>query len=519
MSAVQASPQGFIKNRYKKLSQKRSAYLDRAYKYSEVTLRYIMPENDDPSTEEMQRDFSSTGADSVTTLANKYMLALFPANKSFFKLTPNISDRTAEHIGVTPAEMKIQLTRAEREARRKLESRHGRPALIDIIKHLIITGNALLYYPDDGNIQMYPLDQFVVNRTILGEYTEIITEDKKMLDSLDEELRELVMSTLDIEEDADLSSKEVTLYTYIKSNPDNYKQYIVEQAVEDMPINEPFTVLKEKNRWTPLVWNVTRREEYGRGLVEEHYGNLWSLNILSEALVTAAAAICDIKYGVDPSSTFDVAELNNSPTGSYHLGNPESVGEIGGENKADLRFVQEMIDKYERQIGKAFLSISTQIRDSERTTAYENRLRAQELEQAHAGVFSQLALNLQKPLATLLLDEFDITLKDSGIELVVVSGLDAMGRVSENEKILQLFEDLAVLNNVPEQLVSVFRYTDTVRLLANGRDVEVDEIIKSDKELQQEQQARAQAQQNSMAQEQMIKKASPEQLAEGMQGE
>jgi len=514
--SIEASPEGFIKNRYNTMESERYAYLNRAYKYSEVTLRYIMPETDDPSTEEMQRSFSSDGADAVTTLANKYMLALFPANKSFFKLQPNVSEKTAEQIGITPAEMKVQLTRAEREARWKLESRHGRPVLMDIIKHLIITGNALMYYPEEGNLQMYPLDQFVVNRTVTGQYTEIITEDKKYLTSLDKELRDTIIAALDIEPDADHSKIEVSLFTYIKSNPDNDSQFIVEQAVEHMPINQPFTVLKEKSRWEPLVWNLTRKEKYGRGLVEEHYGNLWSLNVLSEALVTGAAAVCDIKYGVHPSSMFDVAELNNSPTGSYHLGDPDSIGEIGGEGKADLRFVQEMIDRYERKIGKAFLSISTQIRDSERTTAYENRLRAQELEQAHAGVFSQLALNLQKPLATLLLDEFDITLKNSGIDLVIVSGLDAMGRVSENEKIIQLFEDLTVLNNVPEQVVSVFKYIDTVKLLANGRDVEVNDIVKTEKEIIAEQQAQIQAQQGMMASEEMMKKASPEQLQEGM---
>jgi hypothetical protein len=116
-----------------------------------------------------------------------------------------------------------------------------------------------------------------------------------------------------------------------------------------------------------------------------------------------------------------------------------------------------------------------------------------------------------------LLDEFDITLKDSGIELIIVSGLDAMGRVSDNEKILQLFQDLTVLNNIPEVLLPIFKFVETVKYLANGRDVSVDDIIKSEEQMQQEQQAQQQAMQEQQATDSLMKKAEPDQIAEAME--
>jgi len=509
--------EGYIKQRWASLKETKSPYVDRGEKYSEVSLRYIMPPEGDTSSEEVQRDFSSVGADNVNTLANKYMLTLFPPNKSFFKLQPNITKQTIEHIGITNAEMDVMLTQAEREARWRLEKRHGRPALIDAIKHLIVVGNALVYYPEEGNIQMYALDQYVVNRSMDGTITEIITEDKKSLGSLEKELREEVMSAMDYDPDIDIHKTNVSLYTYIRVDEENTDNLIIEQSVEHAPINEPFSIQKDKNRWIPLVWQQTRREHYGRGLVEDHYGSFWAISVLSEAIVTGAAVMSDIKFTVKPSSMLDVVTLNSAKSGTYHMGEPDDIAAIGTDKAKDLQFIQALIEKYEKLLGKAFLSLSSQIRDSERTTAEENRMRAQELEQAHAGVFSSLCMELQYPLAVLLLDEFDLSLAGSGIDLVVVSGLDAMGRVSDNEKLLQLFNDLSTLNNIPESVLPIFKFIDVVKALANGRDVDVNKIIKTDKELQAEQQAQAQAQEGQMASEEMMKKASAEQLAEGMQ--
>ena len=181
--------EGQTKERYHSLEVLRQPYLDRAEKYSRVTVRSIMPENrpeNDTSQQEMQLDFSSTGADNVNHLANIYMLTMFPPNKSFFKLLPEKGvDLSA--LGITEAKLDTLLVNAERDARLMFEKRHGRSALLDLFKHLIVTGNALLYYADNKNIQMYPLDQYVVSRSLDGEVTEIITRDQTSLAALPEE--------------------------------------------------------------------------------------------------------------------------------------------------------------------------------------------------------------------------------------------------------------------------------------------------------------------------------------------
>lgn len=508
------------KNRYNELCTIRQPYLDRAEKYSEVTLRYIMPKNRQDSEtiyEEFMTDFSSVGSDAVNFLSNIYMLTMFPPNRSFFRLQTEENIKP-EDYAMTAANLESALAGAEREARLLLEKRYGRPALQDLFKHLIITGNALLYYPTIGNIQCYALDQYVVARSMDSSVTEVITKDFKSLASLDSELRTRVMAEMDYDTAADIHKINVALYTHIQIDPMSDNNLVVYQDVESIQVTEPWGLLRSKTRWVPQVWNLTRREPYGRGLVEDHYGDLYSLSVLEEAMTTGAASLLDIKHLVEPASQLDIKRLNEACAGTYHYGSKDDVNTINKGDGKILGEVSKIIERKERSVGKAFLSISTQIRDAERVTAEENRMRAQELEKAHGGVFSTLALNLQRPLATLLMDDLNVSLEGSGIKPIIVSGLDAMGRVSDNEKLLQLFNDLAVMAQLPEAVLARFKFSDLMTFLANGRDIDIRKITLTEQEFQKMQQAAQQQQVDAQAQEELINKAEPEQIAQGMQG-
>ena len=72
--------------RYNILKTERDKYKLRAQDYSKVTLPYIMPDAEDVSSQELQTDFNSIGADLVNNLANKYIQELFPPSRPFFRL-------------------------------------------------------------------------------------------------------------------------------------------------------------------------------------------------------------------------------------------------------------------------------------------------------------------------------------------------------------------------------------------------------------------------------------------------
>lgn len=502
--------------RYNTLKTERDKYKLRAQNYSKVTLPYIMPETDDVSSQELQTDFNSVGAELVNSLSNKYIQELFPPSRPFFRLR---IDELVRQEGQDSAKLDGLLAIAERRARWAFEQRQARPVLLDLMKHCVITGNALLYFPEDGGKPtLYALDEYVVNRSVSGEVLEIITVDTKAINALDEDIRDAVIAAMDVSDDEDMNERTATIYTYIRKNPDNTEEFIVDQSVENVPVGDPGQIYKQELLpWIPCVWQRTRKEHYGRGLVEDHYGSFWALSVLTEAMVTGAAVMTDIKYLVRPGSVLDVAAMNNAATGTYHYGMPDDVNPVQTNKSADFNFIHAIIQDYRQHLGKVFLSVSSQIRDAERVTAEENRIRAMELEQAHGGTFSSFASTLQQPMAMLLLRDIDLSIEGTGIDPVIVTGLDAMGRSAENEKLRYFFDDLSMLNNLPDSTRGRLKESALMTILASGRDIEGEKVVKTDEEFAQEQAQLQEQQAQAMAGSEMLEKADAEQLAQGMQ--
>ena len=362
---------GEILKRYNQLKVKRDPYLTRGWKYSAITIPSILPEVKDSASLEMQIDYSTVGAEYVNHLANVYLDEMFPVHRCFFKLQSPVDQLFADSqmSGKSPAEIESLYSLTEREARWKFEQKHSRVAILDALKHLIITGNALLYVlPDAGLVQTYALDEYMVQRDSSGTVLEILTEDKKALGTCDPELRDQIITTsdtLDIN-DEDLNLKEVRILTHIKMSPDNKDIYIVNQSVEGVPVGEQEEFHKDFLPWIVCVWDRTRREHYGRGLVENHYGAFYALSLLMETLVIAGVILGDFKFLVKPGSVVDILRLNSSHAGSYHYGNPEDVQLIDHGRSDSLQFVAGLVDEYRKQLGKVFLVLSSQLRHAER---------------------------------------------------------------------------------------------------------------------------------------------------------
>lgn len=516
MDLTQESPEGYIKERAGVLSTYRDPYLNRAYNYAKVTLPYIINETEDNSSSEVQLDYNSIGAEYTNHLANRYMNDLFPANRSFFKL--RIQDD--EITGESDAKQDELLVQGERAARWQFEKRQCRMSYLDALKHCIVTGNALVYYPPDQEIgvQTYALDEYYVMRAPDGTILEIITEDKIAIANLDPDIKQQVISELDLDVDSDLYSETAIIYTYIRLDPENNKQYVVDQAIEGIPLDGTLqTYPKELLPWMPLVWNLTRRENYGRGLIEDHYGSFWALSVLTEALVTGGAILTDFKFFVRPGSMLDVTEMNASASGTYHYADPDDVGTLDHGKANDFKFILELINWYQQKLGKVFLVLSSQMRSAERVTAEENRLRAQELDTAHGGTFSNFSQIWQAPTANLLMRDINVDLKGSGVEPVIITGLDAMGRTADNEKFLYLVNDLAAMQNIPEEVRGRIKPDELLLFLSHGRDVDITKLVMTIEEYQQAQAEQAAAQQAMMASQEMVKKAEPDQIARGLQ--
>ena len=169
---------GLARERYQALRGVRALFLDVAREASHLTLPYLIKYDSD-YTETHKRlitPWQSVGAKCVTNLAAKLMLALLPAQTTFFKLQVR-DDKLGEEMDPTiRSELDLSFSKIERMIMDYINAQNDRVVVHTALKHLIVSGNALLFMGPNG-MKNYPLNRFVVNRDGDGNVIEIVTKE------------------------------------------------------------------------------------------------------------------------------------------------------------------------------------------------------------------------------------------------------------------------------------------------------------------------------------------------------
>jgi hypothetical protein len=123
------------------------------------------------------------------------------------------------------------------------------------------------------------------------------------------------------------------------------------------------------------------------------------------------------------------------------------------------------------------------------------------LENTHGGVYSALAESLQRPLALLLFAEMGLDgLEAEGITLNITTGMDALSRGNENDKINYWLSDLNNAAQLPQEAAGRMQWEDFMKVTAAGRDVDFTKFIMSETDYQVKMQAAADLDANTQAQ-------------------
>ena len=175
------------KSVYDSLEGKRYQYLDRARSCSKLTLPYVMPEEGHGPHSRLDTPFQGVGARGVNNLASKLLLALLPPNAPFFRF--NIDKYALANEGAPEeliSEIETSLQQVEESVMSEISREAYRTAIHAALKHLIVTGNVLLYLPDEGGIRVFHLDRFVVDRDPMGNVLHIATKENLSYEAVDD---------------------------------------------------------------------------------------------------------------------------------------------------------------------------------------------------------------------------------------------------------------------------------------------------------------------------------------------
>ncbi len=481
--------------------------------YARWTLPYVfVPLGTNQSTE-LQIAKDSIGAQAVNHLTNKVVSTLYPAQRQFFRLILDQETRKLIKLAATKAnggdaqaaedkiskamlQVEAELSDAEKAASEYMDMVMYRPQAINVAQNLIITGNALIYHPKGKAPQVYNLRDYCVSRDLSGEFIEIMTKECKSYETFHPDIQAQLKAGGMIQKNGKMydDKSEITIYTQIKLEDDG-KFHMYQQADHIELDTEGAVWPKDVLPWIPLVWNLVRGEDYGRGQVADYAGAFHAINVMTQSLLNIIAVMGDIKFLVNPASHVDVDALNKSAPGSYHAGKKDDVSVIETNKLADAQFVAAMVDRYEKQISQAFLLMSQLTRQAERVTAEEIRRDAQELETAVGGIYSRLASIWQTPTAYIILDQSGFTGLSDGVVPRVVTGMDSLSRAGEMDNLRLFFMDLQMLNTVPEDIRAGFDVPGLMRTIGTNRQVEYKQFTKTAEQLQADQEAAMKQQQ------------------------
>jgi hypothetical protein len=514
--------------RYMGLTADREQFLDMGRQAALLTLPYLLTEEGMSQGGRLHTPWQSVGAKGVNVLASKLMLSLFPLNTTFFKLQVNDGE-LGKIPNVTPevrSDIDLSLAKMERVVMQDISESTDRVQLHAAMKHLVVTGNALVYAGKKA-LKIYPLDRYVVVRDGNGTPIEIITKEIVSRTLLPKEFQ-----TASPEKDVNAvgedgpkfgvasasnkgQSEDAVVYTCVELEDGQHKwhQECDGKVIPGSRSNSPV----KTSPWMPLRFNVVDGESYGRGRVEEFIGDLKSLETLMRALVEGSAAAAKVVFLVSPSATTKPQSLARAQNGAIIQGRPDDVGVVQVGKTADFRTVQDMINNLTQRLSDAFLVL--QVRQSERTTAEEVRATQQELNEQLGGIFGNLTSELLQPYLSRKLSILSKAKKlpalPKGIVIpTVVAGVHGIGRGQDRIALLEFMTTVAQ-GLGPEALAQYINPTEFLKRLAAASGIQVLGLVKTEEELAGEaQQQSEQAQQMALLQQagQLAKSPMAEQM-------
>ena len=527
------------RSRYQQLTAEREDFLDTGRACAALTLPYLLTKDGMAEGGALHSPYQSVGAKGVNVLASKLMLSLFPVNTSFFKLQINDAELAKQEgidIEKVRSEIDLSLSKIEKTVMQTISETTDRVHLTAAMKHLIVTGNALLH-AGKKSLKLYPLDRYVINRDGEGNVIEILTKEIVDRSLLPKEFQK--QSTYEdggpkdsnavgedgpkmgvtLGDNKGSSFNNAEVYTCVKLANGSHKWH--QECDGKMIPGSASSSPAKTSPWIPLRFNVVDGESYGRGRVEEFFGDLNSLEGLMRAMVEGSAAAAKVIFLVSPSSTTKPQQLAGASNGAIIQGRPDDVGVVQVGKTADFNTVMKMIQDLTQRLSDAFLVLS--VRQSERTTAQEVMATQQELNEQIGGIYTTLTAELLQPYLNRKLH----VIKGQGglpplpkglISPTVVGGLYGVGRGQDKQSLVEFVQTIAQ-GMGPEAMAQYVNPGEFIKRLAAASGIDAVGLVKSAEDMKAEQQEmeQKQAQASLMSQAgQLAKSPMAEELTQQM---
>jgi hypothetical protein len=477
----------------------RLSFVRRAEDCAKLTIPSLFPETGHTATSELPTPYQGIGARGVNSLSASLLLALLPPNTPFFRLQADARVfQQTEGLDDIRGEIEASLSMIEQQILAEIERGNYRPALEQALRQLIVTGNCVFRLQPEGGAKVYRLSNFVARRRPDGRMQDLVIREFIDRDELPPELREERVDGHDAEHQTE------DLYTWVCWEDDQVR---VRKEACGREIEEETFDLAD-NPYLVLRWHRVDGEDYGRGMIEEYLGELETLEGLQQSVVAASAAASKVLFLVNPDGRTDADEIAEAPNLGVRYGNAMDVGVLQVGKAHDLATAGQVISQITERLSSAFMLAEGSIRRAERVTATEVRMMLEQLERQLGGTYALLSSELQLPMvkmihARLVREQRVDPLPEGFVEPIIVTGVQALGRNSDNAK-LDALVGAAMQTFGPEITMKYLHLDAWFALKGAALGIETRGLVKSKQELAEEEQAARQAAMQAAAGQSLI---------------
>ena len=483
-------------NKYEQLVSLRSTYDREAKESSKLTIPSLIPETTTGTRPKIKTPFQAVGSRGVNSLSNKLLMTLLPPSTAFFKLEVDRTELAKEGQEGLASEIDKGLRSYENVLMNEIEVSNDRVAMFEALKHLVVSGNVLLYLTDKG-LKVYPLSKFVCKRDEVGNVIEIFTKETINPRALPADFLEKIRQKENY--DAKTYEDDLDIYTCIKRYNDDVIWH--QECKGEMIPNTQGQSKEDVSPWIPLRFIRVDGEDYGRGYVEEYRGDLITLESLMQAIIEGAAASAKVLFLVNPNGITRASTIAKAPNGAIREGSAADISVMQVGKGSDFTVAQTIIQRIEARLEYAFMMARSVQRDAERVTAAEINLMAQELENSLGGIYSILTQEFQlrylKRRIHMMVRAGKVAKLDSNlVKPKIVTGLQGLGRGNDRNKLIEFITTVAQALG-PDVMRQYVNVDEAIKRLATSIGIDTANLVKDAEQIQEEMQ---QAQQQQLIQ-------------------
>lgn len=388
-----------------------------------------------------------------------------------------------------------------------------RAALVEAIKHLIVCGNVLLYLPPKGNLRVFRLDRYVVQRDYEGNILRVIIKETIAKEVLPEDVKALLKPVEDLPSDQQkVEEKDVDLYTVFYRDGDRIRTY---QTVKGIKLKKSIGSWRaDRSPIMPLRWSYLHDEDYGRAYVDEYIGDLTGVESLSRSIREAAAAASKINPMVNPTGLTRAQDIAKAENLEVISGRKDDVTMLQFDKQADLSVAQTVLQDLIQRLSHAFMMNSSVQRQAERVTAEEIKAMISDIDDVLGGVYSLLAQELQLPLVVRIMDRMVREKKIPDLDSIkgqdgkpvakpkIVTGIEALGRGQDFNKYMTAMTQIIV--PLKDQLAPEMNLRDFAERALISLSIDIDGLFKTPEQKAEDAAKMQGTQQGQMAQQMML---------------